>query len=156
MISKIKPSIKSIFFVVVVFAMAVCLVLAVYNKPSEKILKLTALAKQGDANAQFELGNMYFLELGGVSLDYSEAMKWYREAAGQGNANAKDMLGFMYKNGCGVPKDLVRAYMWDNLATAQDKKYAKFRDRIKKDMTPEQITEGERLTHEWMLQYPKP
>jgi hypothetical protein len=45
------------------------------------------LAKQGNISAQLNLGVMY--ERGqGVAKDYAEALKWYRLAAEQGNANA--------------------------------------------------------------------
>ena len=43
----------------------------------------TPLAKQGDADAQFNLGLMY--DKGqGVPQDYKTAVKWYRLAAEQG------------------------------------------------------------------------
>ncbi len=41
------------------------------------------LAEQGDADAQNKLGFMYDDGLG-VPQDYAEAMKWYRNAAEQG------------------------------------------------------------------------
>ena len=53
------------------------------------------LAEQGDANTQFNLGNMYY-EGKGVKQDYAEAVKWYRKAAEQGKANAQFNLGNMY------------------------------------------------------------
>ncbi len=43
------------------------------------------LAKQGDANAQNNLGFMYY-KGHGVPQDYAEAVKWFRKAAEQGNA----------------------------------------------------------------------
>ena len=53
------------------------------------------VAKQGDADAQFYLGLMYY-EGQGVPQDYAEAVKWYRKAAEQGNALAQVNLGVMY------------------------------------------------------------
>jgi TPR repeat protein len=50
--------------------------------------------------------------------DYAQAVKWYRLAADQGDADAQFNLGFMYASGQGVPKDYVLAYMWRNLAAA--------------------------------------
>ena len=61
-----------------------------------------ALAEQGHAPAQLELGGLYFMGKG-VPQDYAEAVKWYRKAAEQGNILAQDMLGLMYKKGKGVP-----------------------------------------------------
>ena len=58
-------------------------------------------AQQGDAAAQFRLGEMY--DLGqGVRQDYAEAVRWYRRAAEQGNARAQFALAEMIKNGDGV------------------------------------------------------
>ena len=45
----------------------------------------------------------------GVLQDYKEAVKWYRLAAEQGNANAQYNLGVMYDNGEGVPQDYKEA-----------------------------------------------
>ncbi|WP_315496945.1 tetratricopeptide repeat protein, partial [Haemophilus parahaemolyticus] len=45
------------------------------------------LAEQGDAAAQFNLGVMYGNGRG-VKQDYFEAVKWYRQAAEQGQAKA--------------------------------------------------------------------
>ena len=52
----------------------------------------------------------------GVPQDYAEALKWYRLAAEQGNANAQDNLGVMYANGHGVPQDDAEAVKWYRLA----------------------------------------
>ncbi len=47
-----------------------------------------ALAEQGDAKAQFNLGIMYSNGQG-VPQDYAEALQWYRKAAIQGHPKAK-------------------------------------------------------------------
>lgn len=49
------------------------------------------LAQSGDAIAQSSLGLMYFHGRG-VPQNYSEAMRWYRLAAAQGNALAQQRL----------------------------------------------------------------
>ena len=41
----------------------------------------------------------------GVAKDDGLAVKWYRLAAEQGDADAQSKLGFMYANHRGVPKD---------------------------------------------------
>ena len=46
----------------------------------------------------------------GVSQDDVEAVKWYRNAAEQGDAGEQFYLGFMYAKGGGVPEDDVEAY----------------------------------------------
>ncbi|MCH2025298.1 MAG: hypothetical protein MK172_06105 [Verrucomicrobiales bacterium] len=50
---------------------------------------LTDLAWQGDAQLQFELGEMYSL---GVAEDDVEVVQWYGKAGDQGLADAKAML----------------------------------------------------------------
>lgn len=52
---------------------------------------LTEKANQGDAEAQFNLGNYYENGIG-VAKSEAEAARWYRKAASQGNKDAKDRL----------------------------------------------------------------
>ena len=69
------------------------------------------LAAQGDAAAQFNIGNMF--DFGkGVAEDNAQAVYWYNKSAEQGNANAQYALGWMYENGEGVVKDLAMAFKW--------------------------------------------
>ena len=75
------------------------------------------LAEQGNAEAQYNLGNMYRKGLG-VPQDYGEAVQWYRKAAERENAKAQLFLGNMYFFGQGVSKDYVQAYMWYILAAS--------------------------------------
>ena len=51
------------------------------------------LAKRGVADAQFYLGTLYELGLGGVRQDLVEAVRWYRLAAEQGDPRAQSSLG---------------------------------------------------------------
>ena len=57
-----------------------------------KLRELQARAKQGDANAQYQLGTMY--DNGqGVPKDVKEAVKWYRLAAEQGDTSSQKRFG---------------------------------------------------------------
>ncbi len=51
--------------------------------------ELKPLAKQGLAEAQYNLGLMYDTGYG-VPQDYEEALKWYKKAAEQGDENARE------------------------------------------------------------------
>ena len=73
------------------------------------------LAEEGDAQAQFILGYIYFLE----SRDPAEVERWYRLAAEQGHAEAQYMLGLMYMEGGGLPQDDAEAARWTRLAAEQ-------------------------------------
>lgn len=63
---------------------------------------------------------------------------------------AKASLGTLYAHGWGVPRDLVRAYMWLSLADAQRGNSASgFLNSMAKLMTPLQIAEAEKLAEDW-------
>jgi len=72
-------------------------------------------AEEGDAEAQYNLGEMYRKE----RWDYSEAIKWYRKAAEQGHISSGYHLGVMYYNGEGTPKDVDEAIKWYRMAAKQ-------------------------------------
>lgn len=70
--------------------------------------ELTALAEQGDAEAQCRLA--YYYEKGkGVEKDSVKGVEWYTKAAEQGHSIAQCNLAACYKLGKGVAKDLVKA-----------------------------------------------
>ena len=104
-----------------------------------------ALADQGLAFAQYNLGRMYaFGE--GVPENDAEAAKWYRKAAEQGDADAQFNLGNMYYRGDGVPENNIRAYVWWSMAKTQgDADAATNIDILKPKMTPQQIADGQAL-----------
>jgi TPR repeat protein len=47
----------------------------------------------------------------GVPQDYTEAAKWYRKAAEQGDTEAQYNLGLAYTKGLGAPQGFVLAHM---------------------------------------------
>ncbi len=109
-------------------------------------------ADQGFAEAQNELGLCYISSGEGLSLarGFVEAVKWFREAANQGYAEAQCNLGRCYLFGRGVSQDYVQAYKWFNLAAAQGNTNASlFLPAIALRMSPEAITEAERLSSEF-------
>ena len=55
----------------------------------------------------------------GVEQDKEEAVKWYRKAAEQGNADAQNTLGVMYDKGEGVEQDKEEAVKWFRKAAEQ-------------------------------------
>lgn len=76
-------------------------------------------AEQGDAAAQYNLGEMYENGRGGLRKNEAEAVRWYRKAAEQGYARAQYNLGEMYKNGRGVPRNEAEAVKWYRQAAKQ-------------------------------------
>ena len=82
----------------------------------------------------------------GVPENNIEAVKWYRLAAEQGYAEAQFNLGVMYKNGEGVIKDYVKAYIFLSVAGVQGFSIARDKaNQLEKKMTPEQIERGHTL-----------
>jgi TPR repeat protein len=61
----------------------------------------------------------------GVTKDDTEAVKWFRKAAEQGNATGQYNLGIMYENGYGVTKDYSEAVKWYRKAAEQGYENAK-------------------------------
>ena len=55
----------------------------------------------------------------GMPQNYTEAVKWYRLAADQGDADAQTNLGTMYYFGKAVPQDYGEAMKWYRLAAEQ-------------------------------------
>jgi hypothetical protein len=105
------------------------------------------LAEQGDADAQFNLGLMYYNGLG-VPQDYKTAVKWYTLAAEQGIVDAQYNLGWMYYKGQGVSQDYVYAHMWRNVVAFNGYETGDLRDEVAKEMTADQIEKAEQLAQE--------
>jgi len=72
-------------------------------------------ADTGLAEAQVKLA--YILD---YSEEDSEAVKWYRAAAQQGDADGQFGLGEMYAKGEGIERDLAKAIEYFELAAAND------------------------------------
>jgi uncharacterized protein len=106
-------------------------------------------ADQGYAPAQLGLAKTYLSQ-----NDEENYVKWLQKAANQGYAPAQFKLAVLYDLGMFVPKHIVSAYKWANLAASQtgdssDKTYLKLRDSLEKSMTPTQILWAQRLSREW-------
>ena len=69
-------------------------------------------AKNGDTEAQYELGLIYHdgKEDEGVKRNYSEALRWLHMASDNGYAPAQCMLGMMYYNGDGLLENYEEAF----------------------------------------------
>jgi len=81
-------------------------------------------ADQGHAEAQYQLGDLYYSTVNGGE---AEAAKWYRKAADQGHAEAQFHIGDCYAEGTGVAKDEVEAIKWFRKAADQGCVWAQYR-----------------------------
>ena len=108
-------------------------------------------AENGNADAYFSLGLMYYTNTGNLFLvpNYKEAAKWFLLGANQGNSQSQTYLSVMYYQGIGVEKDYVHARMWCIiLASSETGKRGYddavcFRDQLAELMTPEQIEKSQ-------------
>lgn len=72
------------------------------------IENLENLAKQGNGEAQYELGLRYYKGVG-VEADYDKARKYLESAVENGENAAAYYLGVIYYNGKGTPTDHAKA-----------------------------------------------
>lgn len=76
------------------------------------------LAEQGNAPAQFNVGQMYRRGQG-VPQSNATAVEWWELSANQENSHAQTNLGSMYQYGRGVSKNYETAVKWFVLASEQ-------------------------------------
>jgi TPR repeat protein len=114
-------------------------------------------AMKGKADAQYVVGAMYYTG-NAVIQDHKEAVTWFRKAAEQGHAEAQQVLGLMYRYHIGgMPQDNVIAYMLWNLAAASgNANAAEQRAAVARNMSQEQIEEGQALSSAWKRGTPLP
>jgi len=113
-------------------------------------------AEQGRAEAQHTIGMLYAGGWG-VAQDSKEAVKWFILAAEQGHVNSQFSLGMLYEEGKGerVPQDYVKAHLYFSLAATNGNQYAVGnRDKLVKEMTPDQIEKAEDLAIQWAERHP--
>ena len=101
------------------FALLVLIVIFVFAGQNDSGRDLRVRAERGDAEAQFELGNVY-ASGDGVPQNDTEAVRWYRRSAMQSFALAQAGLGHMYFSGRGVPQNDDEAARWYRRAAEQD------------------------------------
>lgn len=155
----------------------------IYNDPSILVKAMEELAQQRDVDALYSLGMLHELGYCVQKKDKATALALYKQAAEQGSAQAQFQFGAnktqcaekviwwekaseqnyrdaqsnlagIYRAGCpGLPKDLVRAYMLYTVS-AMPGDLLRERAELTKEMTPEQIAQGERLARQWAEQHP--
>ena len=101
-------------------------------------------AEQGNADAQFEAGQMYAQGLGTAQL-FEEARRWYELSARQGHAKAQFNIGFLYAYGQGVDQDMLKAYEWYRISHLRGYPLAK----KSMEYTAKKLTLGEIEMADW-------
>lgn len=104
------------------------------------------LAEQGIAEAQFNLGQLYYTGKG-APQNYKQAATWYAKAGEQGYASGLNNLGVMFKKGEGFPQNYIQACALYNVAASLGSaEGVQNRDAIQMLMTPSQISEAQNLS----------
>jgi hypothetical protein len=145
---------------------------------AEAVKWYTQAAAQGDSTAKYNLGIIYFQGVPSVKKDIKTSFKWISEAATAGDKDALDMLAqpafneftakwyrkraemgdnaaqvkiaSYYLFGRGIDKDIVRAHMWFNIASASGNEDAlSNRKNIEESMSLSQIEQAQKLAKEW-------
>lgn len=121
----------------------------------EAVRQLKPLAEQGNAEAQFNLGSLYYQGVG-VTQDYPQAIQWMYKAAEQGYVPAQVTLGSIYAEGVWgvIEKDNSRALMWFIFASAQgDIQASEFKNNLAGKMTTTEIAQAQSLVKEFRPQH---
>lgn len=88
--------------------------------------RLKHLAKLGDPEAQFELGNMYYSppEKSGFMQSYKKAYHLFLKSAKKGNVHAQHNVAVLLLKGQGVKQDQAKALAWFLIAAENGSKNA--------------------------------
>ena len=86
---------------------------------SEKVFWFEQAANLGNAEAQNNLGNIFYSGRG-VKRDMKEAFGWFKRSGELGYVWGQLNLGAMYRYGHGTPKDTTLAVMWLKKAAEQN------------------------------------
>ncbi|WP_342736173.1 tetratricopeptide repeat protein [Bradyrhizobium sp. B117] len=100
------------------------------------------------AIAQSNLASLYWTGRG-VPKDAATAIELYRQAASNGDSNARNVLIGIYYRGDSVPKDIVQAFKWASIDFASGNIRIKpMVDALAREMTLEQRLLALRQAHE--------
>ena len=116
-----------------------------YEKAMEWYQKAS---KQGVAEANYNIGDLYFRGLG-VPRNLDLAYKYYHKAALQGFAAAQNNIGVFNMNGIVVQKNDVEAYMWFILAEKDFRNAKKNIKILKKSLSETEIENAVQKANVW-------
>lgn len=103
-------------------------------------------AKSGDPDAEYQMGMLHLRDqpTGAASQSFGQPYYWFTQAASKGHKRAQYNLGVMYAQGEGVIQNLVEAYIWFNLSSAQRMEGAvDARDMVATSLTPDALMKAQ-------------
>ncbi len=92
--------------------------------PAAGLAMLKAAAGKGSMEAEQDLSQVYLNGAPGIPADRPEAMRWLRQSAGHGNADAMFSYGYMSMSSGIKAKDVAEGYCWIVRAAMLDHKAA--------------------------------
>lgn len=115
-----------------------------------KVQDIEQCAARGDHNAQYVLGQLYYIGKE-VPKNYRLYFDWTSKAADQGDRQAQAALGFAYTNGWGTPKSPVLAYMWWSLSILNNEEpvVRNNLDMLEQQLSPAELSRAQNLSTEW-------
>lgn len=84
------------------------------KEPEEAAKWFLMAGNKGDAEAQYEMGNL-FRTGRGVNKSYTEAVRWYQLSASQGNTGALFSLGMIYEGDWAYLRTYLKQCDYTNL-----------------------------------------
>lgn len=119
------------------------------NLETTAVNEVLEKARSGDANAQHDCGEMYYLGTS-VPQDDTEAAAWFAKAAEQNHRKAQSSLAALMALGRGISRDDREAYKWARLASEHgDANTEKTLEHLTARMSPEEISIGEQRVDEF-------
>ncbi|MEI8294349.1 MAG: tetratricopeptide repeat protein [bacterium] len=115
--------------------------LGVEKNAEEGVKWFKKTAENGLPDGMFFLA-FHYAKGWGVKQNEAEAAKWYGKAAISGMPDSQYFSGRCYQEGKGVDKDDVEAYAYYSLALSKNKDAQKALSTLSKEMTKQQIAEG--------------
>lgn len=115
----------------------------------------TLAAEGGDTSVQMTLAFMYKSGIG-IKQDNDKATRLLRKAAQTGSAVAQYELGMLYRTRTDSRQDDVEAYAWVDLAANQGDEIAqKARNKLKREMSVNQLEKAKLLSSKYSKEYAK-
>jgi len=90
-----------------------------FGHSNSSVLQPNLAVNQAVGEVVLQKGMLQEVREACLRKDYAEAMRWAREAADRGNAQAQSDIGFLYTNGFGVAQDYGEAMRWYRKAANQ-------------------------------------
>ncbi len=114
------------------------------NAPAIQYGEVYQRANAGDPDAEYQMGMFYTQDRAGTANSNQQSYHWFTQAASKGHPRAQYNLGVMYAQGDGIVQNLIEAYIWFNLAAAQQMNgAAQARDMIAGSLTPDALMKAQ-------------